>query len=69
MLEFETSEEGVTPALAEVLKKALLRNEDAVVASYDGVVGLEAELMLRRLFGHPIPEGLPDWLLKKYPAF
>lgn len=68
MLELETNEEGVSPALAEVLKKALLRNEDAVLASYEGVVGLDAEVMLRRLFGHPIPDGMPDWLLKKYPA-
>lgn len=68
MLMLERSESFVTPELADVLKKALIRNEDAVLASYDGVVGLQAQLMLCRLLGHTPPDGVPDWLLRERPA-
>jgi hypothetical protein len=53
MLMLERTPDGVTHELAETIAAALLRNRDAVVASYDGVVGVPAELMLRRLLGQP----------------
>jgi hypothetical protein len=68
MLLLDRSEDWVSDGLARTLVAALVRNRDAVVASYDGVVGLEAEVMLRRLLGQPLPDGLPGWLLEKYNA-
>ncbi len=68
LLGFDSQHGGVTSEVARALRTVLLRNEDAVFASYQGVVGLDAEVMLRRLLGHPIPNGVPEWLLKKYPA-
>jgi len=66
MLLLDRSDEFVTDAIAQTLAAALLRNRDAVMASYQGVVGLEAEVMLRRLLGQSLPEGLPQWLIEKY---
>ena len=68
MLLLDRSDEWVSEGLARTLTAALARNRDAVVASYQGVVGLEAEAMLRRLLGQPLPDGLPSWLLEKYNA-
>jgi hypothetical protein len=50
MLLLERSEH-ITEEIAAALEAALLRNRDAVVASFD-VVGLDAHLLLRRLLGH-----------------
>jgi len=68
MLLLDRSDESVSDGLARTLMAALVRNRDAVVASYQGVVGLEAEVMLRRLLRQPPPDGLPGWLLEKYNA-
>ena len=68
MLLLDRSDEWVSEGLAQTLTAALVRNRDAVEASYQGVVGLEAEVMLRRLLGQPLPDGLPGWLQEKYSA-
>jgi hypothetical protein len=50
MLLLERSDH-VTDEIAATLEATLLRNRDAVVASFD-VVGVEVRLLLRRLLGH-----------------
>jgi len=59
MLLLERSPDFVTDSIARTLGRAIVRNADvAQVALQD--IGLEGQVMVRKLLELPLPEGLPQ---------
>jgi hypothetical protein len=61
MLLLERSPNFVTDSIADNLAKAIVRNPDVAQAALHDI-GLEGRVMVKKLLGIPVPDGLPMWI-------